>query len=296
MTPHPSTTLVTVVLPVFNDERYVRESLDSVVRQTHPELELIVVDDGSVDATPAVIDQFLGSSTVRERFRDRIVFEVLPRNQGAHEALNVGIQRAGGTLVSLLNSDDRYPDDRIEVLAAALSDSPAMLAFGAVRMIDTGGRDVTQDDWLGCRFHNAQRSIAWHPSVGFALLNSNVAISTGNFLFRRSLFDQVGPFQALRYCHDWDFLLQSVLVAEPLYVPRVAYEYRLHAANGFRSLQHVAREDSEHVFRRYFSRIVREQYENPIAPGPRTWPGVFEVWLQGMGLMPCWSMALRSPE
>jgi glycosyltransferase involved in cell wall biosynthesis len=295
MTARMPDSLVSVVLPVFNDEAFVEEALDSVARQTHDELELVIIDDGSIDSTPAVIERLIRSDIFRRRFRERIVFESLPANRGAHNALNLGIERSHGSLISLLNSDDRYPEDRIAVLSAALADSRAMLTFGTVRMIDSSGRDISTEDWLASGFHTAQRRIPSHPSVGFALLKSNVALSTGNFLFRRSLVDRIGYFRALRYCHDWDFLLQSVLVSEPLYVPKVAYEYRLHTANGFRALQHVAREESESVFRRYFSRILREDYENPIAPGPRTWPGVFDMWLQATGLAPFWHLASRSP-
>jgi len=242
-----------------------------------------------------VVERLIRSDAFRRRFGERIVFESLPTNRGAHNALNLGIQRSHGSVISLLNSDDRYPEDRIAVLSAALADSRAMLTFGTARMIDSSGRDITTEDWLASRFHTAQRRIASHRSVGFAILNSNVALSTGNFLFRRSLVDRIGYFRALRYCHDGDFLLQSVLVSEPLYLSNVAYEYRLHTANGYRALQQVAREESESVFRHYFSRILREDYENPIAPGPRTWPGVFAMWLQATGLAPFWHQALRSP-
>jgi hypothetical protein len=181
-------------------------------------------------------------------------------------------------------------------MSEAIEKSQALLAFGVVRMIDAKGHDVTDSDPIGKVFSHEQRSIERYPSVGFALLNSNVTISTGNFLFRPQLLEQVGGFRPLRYIHDWDFVLRSMLVAEPLFVPDVTYEYRLHASNRFRSLGHLERDEGELVFRSYFSRIRREQYANRLVPGPQTWPGVFEIWMRAMGRWPLWLRTLRSPE
>jgi len=288
--------LVSVVFPCCNDEKFIEDCLDSIARQTHDLLELVVVDDGSRDTTPALVERFVGSDTVRRRFDDRIIFEVLPRNQGAHHAFNHGIQLAHGDLISLCNADDRYPPDRIAIMTEAIENSTALLAFGAVRMIDATGRDVTTEDPIGRLFNYEQRNIGGYPSVGFALLNSNVTISTGNFLLRRSLLERNGGFRPFRYIHDWDFALRSMLVAEPLFIPSVTYEYRLHATNRFRTLGRVEREEGEQVFRTYFSAIRREEYENPIAPGPRTWPGVFEMWMKAMGRTALWEVTSRSPD
>jgi hypothetical protein len=123
-----------------------------------------------------------------------------------------------------------------------------------------------------------------------------VAISSGNLLIRRDLFEQIGDFRPLRYCYDWDFTLRGVLAVEPVYVRRVTYHYRLHGTNSFRSLRHIRQQETEVVLRTYFSCLRREQYRNSLAPGPRTWPGVFEDWLEAMHLLEYWQRTLRSPD
>ena len=66
----------------------------------------------------------------------------------------------------------------------------SQLAFSAVRMIDRSSRDITEEDWFASRLSHSQRSAGAMPSVGFALLRENVAISTGNLIFRRSLLSR----------------------------------------------------------------------------------------------------------
>ena len=131
------------------------------------------------------------------------------------------------------------------------------------------------------------------PSVGFALLRENVAISTGNLIFRRSLFERVGGFRPLLYCHDWDLLLRSVLVAEPAFVPALLYEYRIHETNSYRALGEVAVRETEAVLISYFSAVRRGCFANPLAPAPANWPGLFETMMSVLGLGKFWEQAQR---
>lgn len=288
--------VVSVVVPCFNHAPFVEECLRSVVAQTYPALELVVSDDGSTDGSVEIVRRFVERDEIRHRFEGGgIRFEAAGRNAGAHVALNRGIELASGELVAICNSDDRFHPERIEVLASALVERSAALAFGAVRFIDRSGEDVTDTDWFALQLSQTQRSIEAYPTVGFALLRANVALSTGNLLFRRDHFQRVGGFRPLRYCHDWDFILRSVLVEEPLFERRFLYDYRLHEANSFRALQSVADEESQLVLRSFFSSVQREQYENRVVPGPRTWPVVFDQMMDLIGFWPHWQRARRSP-
>ncbi len=296
--PSGSPGLVSVLVPTFNQAGFLTESLESIAAQTYASggLELIVIDDASTDATPDVLARLRDTATFRERFAGGIVIERNPTNRGAHRSLNRALELARGEYVAICNSDDRFVPERLAVLVPLLETPGAMLAFSAVRMIDRAGRDITDEDWLASRLSHTQRSIGMYPSVGFALLRSNVALSTGNFVFRRALVDRIGGFRLLPYCHDWDFLLRSLTIAEPVYSPRILYEYRIHDANGFWALETVASDETIAVLRAYFSSIRREQFENPRAPGPRTWPGVFQAVLHATGIWSHWKLTERSPD
>jgi glycosyltransferase involved in cell wall biosynthesis len=219
------------------------------------------------------------------------VLERHPANRGAHAALNRGLELARGEWLAILNSDDRYAPDRLAILLAASRARGAELAFSAVRYIDARGENVDGRDETAARLAASQRAIATFPSVGFALLRENVAISTGNLVFRRALLSRVGGFRDLRYCHDWDFVLRCLLETEPIFVDAPLYEYRLHSTNSFRSLAEVAGAETQRCLQTYFAAVRRSAFENRRAPGPGTWPRVFERFVAENGLERAWRSA-----
>ncbi|MFN4132223.1 MAG: hypothetical protein ACK4GE_03985, partial [Caldimicrobium sp.] len=126
------------------------------------------------------------------------------------------------------------------------------------------------------------------PSIGFALLKENIAISTGNFIFTRRLLDKVGGFISLKGCHDWDFILRSTLYTEPLLVKKVLYYYRLHETNAVRSVHYLANTEIEILRRRFFRAVNMMKPPNPLCPSPQNWPGFFEWFLKKNNLWSYW--------
>ena len=117
---------------------------------------------------------------------------------------------------------------------------------------------------------------------------SNVALSTGNLVFSRELLDTLGSFAALGYCHDWDFLVRSVAVTEPVFLPQPLYRYRLHGSNSFLDLGGVAEEETRAVLTGYFEDVQAGRVSNPLAPSPSNWPGVFEYVMTQQGFWRYW--------
>ncbi len=175
--------LVSVVIPAYNHEPFIAEAIDSVARQDYPYLEIIVVDDGSQDATYKQAEQ----SLVRCGWPYRLVRQ---DNRGAHAALNYGISLAQGEYIAILNSDDRYHPQRISTLIRALQDSDSRFAFSQVFHIDDFGNPHPYHSHYRRLLFEAERL----PSMSFALLLNNLAITTGNFIMHRSLYEEVGPF------------------------------------------------------------------------------------------------------
>jgi glycosyltransferase involved in cell wall biosynthesis len=262
-----------------------------VAAQSYWPLELVVVDDCSVDGTADVVARLFEEATFTSRFGGRLVLERQAENRGAHEALNRGLTLARGEWIAILNSDDRYHPDRISILLSALLSRRASLAFSGVQFIGAEGRDVTGTDDLAGELARSQQAIRRRPSVGFALLKENVAISTGNLLFSRTLLSRSGGFRALRYCHDWDFELRCLLDSEPIYVDAPLYQYRLHATNSFRALGNVADAEAQECLRAYFAAVRQNAFENWHAPGPDTWPVVFGRFIAAHGLERAWRRA-----
>jgi glycosyltransferase involved in cell wall biosynthesis len=96
--------LVTVLVPVFNGAQYLRESLDSILHQTYPHLEVIVLDDASTDQTPEVIASY--GEAVRSIRQ--------PENRGIYENANAGIAAAQGEMVAIYHADDVYHPTIVE--------------------------------------------------------------------------------------------------------------------------------------------------------------------------------------
>ncbi len=271
---------VTVIVPCYNHEKYVVQCLESIDQQTHGELEVVILDDGSTDRTWKLIQGF--------RFgRGRDVKRIRSTNLGAHAQLNRGLALARGQWIALCNSDDFFAPTRIATMLEWCTRGKARFAFSGVRYVDPRGRDVSQTLAYALQLGQRQTEVSQFPSVGWSLIPTNVAISTGNFFFHRSLIEDVGYFRPYRLCHDWDFLLRTLLVTEPVMVPAPLYAYRVHPQNSFSSLlgQTAALECPE-LMRRYWKAAMGSAPQNRLAPSPHHWPGYCEVFIEEFRYQP----------
>lgn len=125
--------LVSVIVPVYNTERYVAETVRSLLAQTYRELEIIIVIDGSTD----------GSLAICRRFDDPRIRIVEQENRGLAGARNTGIRKARGELVGFLDSDDAWQPDKIECHVAHFASEPALgVSFSYSALMDAGGRPL----------------------------------------------------------------------------------------------------------------------------------------------------------
>lgn len=209
-----------VVIPLYNHQKYITKAIYSVVRQSRPTREIIIIDDGSIDRSADVVRAI-------SEARSDIVFWSQP-NRGAHNTINAGLQRATGEYVAILNSDDVFEESRLErALEVMERDREIDLVCSALSFIDGADASITYP-WYhdGVAFHNSNKDL------GASLINANFIMTTSNFVIRRSLFERIGYFSDLRYTHDLDFLLRMVaegcrieILNEPL------LRYRLHGNN-----------------------------------------------------------------
>ena len=240
---------VSVVMPAYNHERYVGAALDSVLAQTHSNLEIVVVDDGSSDSTGALLDDYASRCVTHP------LTVVHQANAGAHEAINHGLALARGEIIALMNSDDLYAPRRIERMLAALERRGAGLAFSDTVFIDDEGAEVELTDPYVKQLRKSIAEASRAPDLVYVLIYNNVAISTGNFVFRRELPERIGGFCAMRVCHDWDFLLAASGEAPLAFVDEPLYRYRLHGTNTFASSRVLAAFELEQILTRFFARL-----------------------------------------
>jgi glycosyltransferase involved in cell wall biosynthesis len=221
-----------------------------------------------------------------------------PENAGAHDSLNIGLAQARGDYIAIANSDDSFAAERIARILATMRENQSQFGFSLVagfldsKTMKPGGQwgdDVLPSDVFSLFVLRQTLALARDVTTGFALLRRNIAISTGNFVFSAALGRRIGGFLPLKYCHDWDFALQALVLTEPVCVMEPLYRYRLHAANSFRGLRSRAIIESEVALRRFF-RAVLNGTENVLCPSPSAWPGYFEQFLRESKLWHYWAI------
>lgn len=281
LTPEP---LVSVVIPYYQHKQYIAACLETIVAQTYENLELIIVDDCSPDGSGEYVEKILKNQSLIARFSGQISFTHFKINQGAHAAIDYGVNKAKGKIITIVNSDDLYHPNRLKIMIEAMQKEQKEFAFSGVSYINDENQDVSQTDGWAMAYAEFQNEVKDFPSLGFACLLSNRGISTGNFVFSKSLYEHTVGFKSFRYCHDWDFLLQCLWYTEPLFVPEKLYSYRLHETNTFKSLQKLGVDDGPEVLKQYFDSVRCGKTANPLAPSPFNWPGYFEFFLRSHSL------------
>lgn len=223
---------VSVVIPSYNHAGYIAEAVNSVLNQSLPDLELIVVDDGSTDRSLEVL---AGFSDPRLRVSPQA-------NQGAHAAINRGLREASGRYLSILNSDDAYTPERLEKALAVFNERPEVGLVGSyIEIVNSEGQSLgIKHGYADCPpwlLEVPQRSFRAGSDLRAALLTENYWSTTSNFVFSRTCFERVGEFRPLRYAHDWDFALRVARFAPLVLLPEPLVRYRLHASNTIRENQ-----------------------------------------------------------
>lgn len=219
----PMNTLVTVVIPSYNHEKYVAAAVDSCLSQTYRNLEVVVVDDGSQDGSVELLEtRYAGDRRVRLLTR---------QHKGAHAAINEGIRQASGTYIAILNSDDVFHDRRIEVLIQEAQKVQGLgaLIFSDLECVDENGQPAQEHERaIGYR---ALQQLCRQKAIENVFLVGNIAITSSNFFFSKALYDSVGEFTALRYTHDWEWALRATSGRPPIWVRTTLLGYRIHGTN-----------------------------------------------------------------
>lgn len=211
---------ISVIIPLYNHERYISSTLYSVLSQHYPAREIIVVDDGSSDDGMHVV-QTLAQN------RPEIIYWK-HSNRGAHNTINAAIHRSSSDLVSILNSDDIYHPERLKDVAASFAQDPDLDAVAT-------GMDFINGEGAPVPFEWYDQAIDYHRNsddLGKTLVNGNIFVTTSNLVVKRSVFEKIGHFSDLRYAHDLDFFLRLVSEGRKIQIlPRELMSYRIHATN-----------------------------------------------------------------
>jgi len=208
---------VSVIIPIYNSGRYLREAIDSVLAQTYSALEVLVVDDGSSDNGPELASRYGPPVQV-----------IAQSHRGHPAARNAGVAAGTGDFLAFLDADDVWTADKLKLQIEAFEANPSLdLVFGHMQ-----------------NFISPELS---EPERAKIKCNSTVlpGLLQGSMLARRRSFERVGPFPEERKMGDFlDWYGRATLAKLNMHMlPEMLVRRRIHLANFQRTHKHLRREN-----------------------------------------------------
>jgi len=225
---------ITVLIPAFRHEKFIEDTLRSVLAQSYRAFQILVVDDASTDAT---------LERARSLNDPRITVKANVTNMGLGNSVIAALETITTPFVALLNSDDIFHPERLERCREVLLRSPStQLVATGVSLIDANGGHLTFDNvsrildgrkiyhWV--RWFDQIQSNGDGETVFLRLLKHNVLLTSSNIVCRTSyLREQAATLTGLRYCFDWHLFLAAAVNGGLRSLPDALVAYRLHAQN-----------------------------------------------------------------
>ena len=199
---------VSIVLPTYNGEQYIKESIDSVLKQTYENWELLIVDDCSTDNTARIIQEYARKDSRIMVIRNEV-------NQKLPGALNTGFRAASGEYYTWTSDDNMYDDDAIELMVDFLEKNPEYgMVYYNIRRLDENGNFSMGDDALEPQY------LYTGSYIGAC------------FMYRREVAETVGEYDPDMFLvEDYDYWLRISKRYKLHFIPQCKYTYRVHSAS-----------------------------------------------------------------
>lgn len=203
---------VSIIIPAYNAEKYLGECLDSALTQTHKNLEIVIVNDGSIDSTASIMNEYA------EKYDNIKVIHT--ENGGVSRARNIGLDNANGDYIMFLDSDDLLVPDAVEILLQDLIDNNADVSIGSMNSeIDNCSPNLEGTDV--CIWSDTQ-------ALEKSLEDDPFTYSSCAKLYKKYVIDNVRFIEG-RKIHEDSYFVFSVFLNKPAVVVRdvVIYKYRV---------------------------------------------------------------------
>ncbi|MEX5285467.1 glycosyltransferase [Selenomonas sputigena] len=205
---------ISIVLPVYNGEKYLRESLDSILGQTFADWELIAVDDCSTDSTPEILASYAARDSRIRVLRNK-------ENQRLPRSLNIGFAEARGGFLTWTSDDNAYYPEALDKMLAYLRRFPEYAMVNADMELLQEEADGTQKRGISEYFDADPLRMFVRNYVGAC------------FLYRRKVLEEIGGYDPEMFLlEDYDYWLRIMIrYGRIAHIKEVLYCYRLHAAS-----------------------------------------------------------------
>lgn len=241
--------LVSVIIPAYNHEKYIQDTINSIINQTYSNIELIIIDDGSKDLTWQKINEM--KEECQERFV-RINFSTRA-NKGTCATYNELLEKSSGEYVYLIASDDLAKPESIEVQVQFLNEyKDYALVVGDNEIIDSSGKVCFWDKNQNTIYDKKKAVYATFASYLQKTKKINFKKCFGKYqylyyenhvpngyLIRKSIFDIIGNFTQEAPLEDWWMVCQISKYAKMKYIDKILFSYRWHESNTMQNLEKV---------------------------------------------------------
>ncbi len=206
--------LVSVCIPTYNGEQYLKQTLDSVVNQTYKNIEIIITDDLSADDTEKIIKSY---------HDERIKYFVNTKRSGLAGNWNESLKKSSGEFIKILCQDDLLMPDAIEKQVNALNSSDAACVIGNTTVINSKGETI-----FVRKYFKKSRIIDGMKYAKKSLLGRNIYSEPGNIMYRAECYEKYGTYDSeLKYTPDWDFALRISVNGKICCISDTVFSFRV---------------------------------------------------------------------
>ena len=207
--------LISIITVCFNSEKTIRNTIESVLNQTHGDVEYIIVDGASKDNTVEIVNEYR-QAFADKNYRYRIVSE---KDNGIYDAMNKGIRMATGDIVGIINSDDWYEPDALETVAKTYSETPFDMFYADIRILKQNGGSFIKHS----RYDRFPSSRHWnHPTT---------------FITKKT-YDECGLYSCKGIYDDYDLILRIRRAGKKtVIVNKVLANFRMGGASNRKGLK-----------------------------------------------------------
>ena len=245
--------LISIIVPIYNTEKYLHQCLDSILNQTYTNFEVLLVNDGSTDSSGIICQEYVENDS---RFR---YFE--NNNGGVASARNLGLERSGGAYITFIDSDDWVEPNYLDVLYTALKENDTDVAISTYKRFAQDGvfylRSYSREDdeFLNIGTRSRDSFLEILPRLG-ELDHSFYSISSK--LIKRKIIGNLLFDEQISYAEDLNFFFHLYLGVESVvYVRDYTYVYRTHDASTSQNINELKVLHELEIFKRMFQQIDR---------------------------------------
>ncbi len=203
-------TVISILTPTYNHEKYIGECIQSVLNQTYQDWEMIIVDDGSTDNTGEIINKF--DDPRIKYFRQEHIGP-----WGLAKTYNFALSRASGKYIAILEGDDYWPEYKLQIQIKEMENNPDfILSYGESKMVSETKKEI------GYFYIPEDKYIIFNQPIGSSLnafLELNLFIPAQTVLIKRSILEKIGGFQYSQWVPAADYPTWLRLCLEGLFLP-----------------------------------------------------------------------------